>query len=100
MLINIDLKKLNELLKEPNCYVIDFRDKEEFNVNRIKGAVNLDISNVDEVLRIVPNKNSIVIVCCARGIRSLAAGERLTELGYKNVYNLYGGMKDFTKKAK
>ncbi|MBQ7668868.1 MAG: rhodanese-like domain-containing protein [Clostridia bacterium] len=92
MLTNIDIKKLKELIKEGNLYVFDFRDKEEFRENRLKGAINLNISNVDEILRIVPNKENKIVVYCAKGVRSLAAGERLVELGYKNVYNLYKGI--------
>ena len=97
MLINIDMKKLNEILRENSCYVFDFRDKDEFKKNRIKGAINLNVLKVDDILTIVPSKEKIIVVYCAKGIRSLAAGERLIELGYKRVYNLYGGINDFTK---
>lgn len=100
MLYNIDIKKFNQMIKKSNAHIIDFRDKEEFLDNKIEGAINLSIENIDNILKIIPNKNDKVIVCCARGIRSVAAGEHLSELGYKYVYNLEGGMSGFFYKAR
>jgi len=100
MLRNIDVMQFNEMIREANTYVIDFRDNEEFLENKIEGSINLSIEEIDKILKIIPNKNTKIIVCCARGIRSVAAGEHIVELGYKYVYNLEGGMNIFLKKVR
>ena len=100
MLHNINVDVFSKMIKESNTYVVDFRDKEEFLENKIEGSINLPIEEIDKILKIIPNKNSKIIVCCARGIRSIAAGEYLIELGYKSVYNLESGMNIFFRKAR
>lgn len=100
MLRNINVDVFSKMIKWANTYIIDFRDKEEFLENKIEGSINLSIEEIDKILKIIPNKNSKIIVCCSRGIRSIAAGEHICELGYKNVYNLDGGISIFFRKAR
>jgi predicted sulfurtransferase len=50
---------------------------------------------MDSVSKKLTNKNSKIVVYCSLGIRSEDIGEKLKKAGYKNVYNLYGGIFEF-----
>jgi predicted sulfurtransferase len=43
----------------------------------------------------VKDKNANIVVYCSIGVRSEQIGEKLLKLGYKNVYNLYGGIFEY-----
>jgi rhodanese-related sulfurtransferase len=75
--------------------IIDIREREEFDKKYIPGSVNMDINEIDKVSELILDKNTPIVVCCTSGIRSIAAGERLCEIGYTNVYNLLGGINAF-----
>ena len=44
------------------------------------------------------NFNDTIIVYCSVGIRSETIGNKLKKLGYKNVFNLYGGIFEWKNK--
>lgn len=73
---------------------LDTREKEEFEVSHLKDAVWVGYKdfNADEVLRKIPNKSQPIIVYCSIGVRSENIGEKLKDLGYTKVLNLYGGI--------
>ncbi|TXE06182.1 rhodanese-like domain-containing protein [Seonamhaeicola algicola] len=104
-------KKLDKLLKQhntesvPYMYVdslkttekiilLDAREPYEFNTSHIKNAVFVGYNNfnLDSVTAKLTNKNSKIVVYCSLGIRSEDIAEKLQQIGYKNVYNLYGGI--------
>lgn len=78
-----------------NARVIDIRDRNDFNKSHIYGAVNIGINDVGSVLTIFPNKNEKIIVVCAKGTRSIAIAEQLSDMGYKYVYNLIDGYEKY-----
>lgn len=72
--------------------ILDTREKNEFEVSRLKNAVwigydDFEISRIDSI-----KKDQEIIVYCSVGYRSSKIGEELIESGYKNVKNLYGGI--------
>jgi rhodanese-related sulfurtransferase len=79
----------------PNdAFYIDVRYREEFNVSHLKGARHCEW--VDSELhdwQLLP-RDSTIIVYCSVGKRSEAAAEFLMSQGFKEVYNLKGGLFD------
>lgn len=73
---------------------LDTREKEEFEVSHLKNAlwVGYKDFNADEVLRKIPKKSQSIVVYCSIGVRSENIGEKLKDLGYSKVLNLYGGI--------
>ena len=73
---------------------LDTREREEYNVSHMKNAVWVGYKEFDEneVLRKIPNKSQPIIVYCSIGVRSENIGEKLKDLGYTKVLNLYGGI--------
>jgi rhodanese-related sulfurtransferase len=83
--------------------VLDTREKKEYEVSHIRGAIHVgyktfDINTVSENIK---NKDTPIVVYCSLGIRSEDIGETLEKAGYTKVKNLYGGIfrwknKDFS----
>lgn len=71
---------------------VDARERKEFDVSHIKGAIlvgydSLDLSALDKI-----DKSKEVVVYCSVGYRSEKVSEKLENIGFKNVSNLYGGI--------
>ena len=84
-------KKINyqDYLKiKDNAIIIDVKDKNEYLINHLEGAINIPINNIVSILNIVKDKNKKIIVYCSNGKRSYIACKSLINLGYKNVYDL------------
>lgn len=75
-----------------SLYIIDTRERSEFNVSTIKGAFSInELLKSNSALASI-SKSDTVIVYCTIGARSEDVGKQLMDLGYQNVYNLYGGI--------
>ena len=72
--------------------ILDAREPEEYEVSRIPGAVHVGFE--DFTFESLPDisKESPIVVYCSVGYRSEKIGERLTDAGFSNVRNLYGGI--------
>jgi len=94
-LYNITMQELKE--KQNNgAIIVDVRSSQEYEEGHICGAINIPEykinCNIDKVL---PNKEKEIVLYCSSGIRSKDAYKKLVKLGYKNVYNLYGGIENY-----
>ncbi len=76
---------------------LDAREPKEFNVSHIENAIFVGFDNFDpkKVTSVIKDKNANIVVYCSIGVRSEKIGEKLLKLGYKNVYNLYGGIFEY-----
>lgn len=83
------LKSMME--NEKNLLVVDVREQEEFAGGHINGAVLLPTSEFASRFTELATDKKIVLVC-ATGSRSSQAAAYLVQQGYKEVYNLNGGM--------
>jgi rhodanese-related sulfurtransferase len=87
-LISVD--SLKEIKK--SVYLLDAREKDEFEVSHLKNSRNVgyiwfDMRKVYDI-----PKDATVVVYCSLGYRSEKIAEKLIHDGYKNVFNLYGGI--------
>ncbi|WP_317041106.1 rhodanese-like domain-containing protein [Flavobacterium fryxellicola] len=89
--------KVDELKYKKNLVFLDAREPKEFNVSHIKNAipVGFDHFKSNTVTSTVKDKSATIIVYCSIGVRSEKIGEKLLKMGYKNVYNLYGGIFEY-----
>jgi len=88
---NIFGLQAQQLIKN-GAIVIDIRDAKDFGISHIPGAINISINDLTNLSL---NKNINIIVVCSHGLRSIAAAEKLFELGYTNVYNLKNGYDEY-----
>jgi rhodanese-related sulfurtransferase len=79
-------------------YVIDARDKEQFDKEHIPGAVNLEWRQVLEKRASIP-KDKPVLIYCNTGSLSAQAGFALRVAGYENVRIIQSGFVDWKAKG-
>lgn len=82
-----------KLKSTKNAVLIDVRTQEEVQQGKIKGALNLDYRSENfkqEVTKL--DKNKTYFLYCAAGMRGSKASDIMEGLGFKQVYNLEGGL--------
>ena len=83
-------KKITEL---PDAPLIDVRTPGEFSQGHLKNAVNYDISTGEFANQIASlDKSKPVLIYCLSGSRSTYAVSYMKSQGFKQVYELNGGM--------
>lgn len=76
--------------------VIDVRNKREYEEGHIEGSINVPEYEINEDFKnIIINKNKPIIIYCSSGYRSKSAYKKLKNMGYTEVYNLYGGLENY-----
>ena len=96
---SIEPKKWNSLLKQKNIKIIDARKPFEYNVGSFKGAVNPNINNFRDFPKYLKkiNKKEKIAMFCTGGIRCEKASFYLKKKGFKNVFQLKGGILNYLK---
>ena len=98
---HIEPSKWNKLIANKKTILIDARKPFEFNVGTFKGAINPEINNFREFPKYLKklDKNKNIAMFCTGGIRCEKAGVYLNKKGFKNVYQLKGGIINYLKKV-
>jgi rhodanese-related sulfurtransferase len=81
-----------KILSGEKIYILDTRETKEFEVSHIKNAIHVGYTNFDLKITDKLDKNTPVIVYCTIGARSEEIGAKIKKIGFKDVYNLYGGL--------
>jgi rhodanese-related sulfurtransferase len=88
-------------LASPNIQVIDVRTPEEYKAGHINDALNINFYGADfkaQMARL--DKSKPLAVYCGVGGRSAKAAAIVSELGFKTIYDLQGGMSAWRSKGK
>ena len=99
----LDADAFEKMLKElgAQAQLIDVRTPEEFVLDRLEGAQNYNFRDSDFKDRLKAlDKSKPILLYCAAGGRSLKTIELLTKYGFKNVYELEGGIHAWIEKEK
>ena len=78
--------------KTPGLFVLDVRTPAEYASGHIPDAHLIPVDELEDRLRELPAKDSVMLVHCAVGGRSTAACQTLGLHGYTRLLNLVGGM--------
>lgn len=84
----VKVSEVRELV-EKGAFIIDAREKREYEAGHLVGAVNIPLSEFRERLDEIP-KDQPVYIHCRSGQRSYNMVMALENLGFKNVYNVAG----------
>jgi len=81
-----------QMRAEPGRFVIDVRERNEFEEGHVPGAVHLSKGFIETRIEdLVPDRETPITLYCAAGVRSLLAARAIRELGYTDVQSLGGG---------
>jgi UPF0176 protein len=94
----IEPDQMREVLRNTpsDVVILDTRSDYEFAVGRFKGAITLPINNFKEIIpaleQIEHLKDKTIITYCTGGIRCEKLTGFMMDQGFKNVYQLHGGI--------
>lgn len=77
-------------LVESGAFIVDVREKNEYELSHIIGAKNIPLSQLRQRVNEIP-KDQPVYLHCRSAQRSYNAVMALQQLGFENVYNVSGG---------
>ncbi len=78
--------------------IVDVREPNELQINRIPGSVHIPLGDIPKRYREL-DPEAELIMQCKSGARSAKAADFLRSVGYKNVLNLKGGILDWIDKV-
>ena len=104
--IHLKAQQFNDMLEDPNTIVVDFRNHYESEVGHFEGAITPDVENFRESLPIINEQlqdfkeDKNLLMYCTGGIRCEKASAYFKHQGFKNVYQLEGGIIEYTRQIK
>ena len=103
---HLDAENFNKMLNDINTVCIDMRNHYESEIGFFKGAIKPNVDTFRESLEIIDNeleKNGYeknYLMYCTGGIRCEKASAYLKHKGLKNVYQLEGGIIEYSRQVK
>ena len=94
-------KSWNKLIKKKETLVIDVRKPFEYNVGSFKNAMNPNVQNFRDFPKFLSKveKTKPVAMFCTGGIRCEKASIFLKKKGFKNLFQLKGGIINYLNKT-
>ena len=91
---DLNAKQFYEMIqKEKDVIILDVRTPQEYQEGHISNAINIPVQILGQQLDKLNNfKDKKILVYCRSGHRSAIASQILDRAGFKNVYNLKGGL--------
>ena len=95
-------KEWNNFVLDKKTFIIDTRKEFEFKIGTFRNSINPKINNFRDFSKYFKkfNKNSKIGMFCTGGIRCEKASDYLKSKGYKNVFQLRGGIINYLSKIK
>jgi rhodanese-related sulfurtransferase len=77
--------------------LVDVLDREHFAKEHIKGAISIPVNEIEKKApKLLKKSEKIVVYCASFDCQaSTNAAEKLLSMGYKNVLDYKGGLKDY-----
>jgi UPF0176 protein len=102
MVTHLNPKEWNQLIKKKDTYIIDTRKPFEYEVGTFKNSINPDVKNFRDFPKYLNKlkKNKPVAMFCTGGIRCEKTSVYLKKKGFRNIYQLSGGILNYLKKVK
>ena len=103
---HLDARRFNEMLDNKNTICIDMRNHYESEIGFFKGAIKPDVDTFKESLSILDRelekngKDKNYLMYCTGGIRCEKASAYLKYKGIQNVFQLEGGIIEYTRQVK
>ena len=104
--IHLKAKDFNELLEDPDTIVVDMRNHYESEIGHFTNAIKPDVDTFRESLPIIEDQlaahkqDKKLLMYCTGGIRCEKASAYFKHKGFENVYQLEGGIIEYTRQVK
>ncbi|MFM7485463.1 MAG: rhodanese-related sulfurtransferase, partial [Cytophagales bacterium] len=102
---HVNAKEFNSLAENPNTIIVDMRNHYESEVGHFKNAICPDVDTFREELKVVEDmlqteKDKNLLMYCTGGIRCEKASAWFKHRGFKNVFQLDGGIIEYARQVK
>ncbi|ADY29241.1 rhodanese-related sulfurtransferase [Cellulophaga lytica] len=103
--VHVNAEKFNELIEDPNTVLVDMRNHYESEIGHFKNAITPDVDTFRDSLDIIENdlkdhkEDKKLVMYCTGGIRCEKASAYYKHKGFKNVYQLEGGIIEYTRQV-
>ena len=88
----ISFEQLKDMISK-GAILIDVRSPQQYNEGHLPNAINIPEYEIEKrINREVPKLNQQIILYCQYGGRSRKVKKVMEDMGYTNVFNLYGGL--------
>jgi UPF0176 protein len=103
--VHVDAEQFNKLADNPDTIIIDMRNHYESEVGHFKGAVCPDVDTFREELQLAEDlmrdqKDKNLLMYCTGGIRCEKASAWMKHIGFRNVFQLDGGIIKYAQEVK
>jgi UPF0176 protein len=103
--VHVDAEKFNQLADDPNTIIIDMRNHYESEVGHFKNAILPDVDTFREELQVAEDlmkdhQDKNLLMYCTGGIRCEKASAWMKHRGFKNVFQLEGGIIKYAQDVK
>jgi len=104
--VHLNAREFNNMMEDPDTIVIDMRNHYESEIGHFTGALTPDVDTFRDSLPIIyeqlkDHKNDKkLLMYCTGGIRCEKASAYFKHQGFKNVYQLEGGIIEYTRQVK
>lgn len=91
---SIEYLKPIEVSSKKKLIYLDAREKNEFETSHLEKSIYIGFNdfNSKRFTDLNIDKNTPILVYCSLGVRSEKIAKKIKKLGYKNIFNLYGGI--------
>ena len=96
----------DDMIEEGNCLLVDTRNDYEVEMGSFNGAINPHTQSfrnfpewVDNIESTISKESSNILMFCTGGIRCEKSTSYMKNRGFKNVYQLHGGILNYLEKT-
>ena len=103
--VHVNAEKFNELIEDPDTVLVDMRNHYESEIGRFKNAITPDVDTFRDSLEIIEKdleahkEDKKLVMYCTGGIRCEKASAYYKHKGFKQVYQLEGGIIEYTRQV-
>lgn len=103
--IHVNAEKFNELIEAPDTILVDMRNHYESEIGHFKNAITPDVDTFRDSLDIIERdlsehkEGKNLVMYCTGGIRCEKASAYYKHKGFKNVYQLEGGIIEYARQV-
>ena len=104
--IHVDAQSFNDLISKRETLLVDMRNHYESEIGHFEGAITPDVDTFRDSLPLIEEdllshkKDKNIVMYCTGGIRCEKASAYFKYKGFENVYQLEGGIIEYTRQVK